>query len=538
MSEQSVILDPYGRPLPKRPERREVAEPTLTGVRSIWHDPIASGLTPERLARVLRESAEPGGDIRDYLTLAEEIEEREPHYRSVVSTRKLAMRAIQPVVEAASEEKADVEIADAVRKLVATPAFRSTIVDLCDGLAKGFSVVEMMWTTTESRWAIGRFKWRDPRMFQFDQLTGTELRLREDGNIDGVPLPPAKFITHIPKLKSGVPIRGGFARVAMWMFMLKSFSLKDWMNFLDVYGIPWRIGKWHPGASDKDKAALLRAVSSIASDGAAIIPESMVIELLEAKGSRSTDAFEKLCKYLDLSMSKLVLGQTTTVDAISGGHAVSKEHQEVRRELLTADADELAATLQRDMIEPFVLFNYGLPQNGMPLLTLPVVEPEDTKAMMEVVTAFVDRGGKISAAEVRDRIGFADPDDGEDLLHPKGGAVEDDDSGDTGARRPPSKAPALNRVPCPSCGRVHLALNRQGSVAELDRMAGDLANDWEAVLPPIIDPLIALARECGSFEELLERLPSVAGQMDSAELRDQLARAMAIARGLGDVSDE
>lgn len=536
MAEQSTILDPYGRPFPARPERREVAEPTLTGVRSIWHDPIASGLTPERLARVLRDSAEPGGDIRDYLTLAEEIEEREPHYRSVVTTRKLAMRAISPVVEAATEEKADVEIADAVRKLVATPAFRTTIVDLCDGLAKGYSVVEMMWSTTEDRWAIGRFKWRDPRMFQFDRLTATELRLREDGNIDGVPLPPAKFITHVPKLKSGIPIRGGFARVAMWMFMLKSFSMKDWMNFLDVYGIPWRIGKWHPGAGDKDKAALLRAVSSIASDGAAIIPESMVIELLEAKGSRSTDAFEKLCKYLDLSMSKLVLGQTTTVDAVSGGHAVSKEHQEVRRELLAADADELAATLQRDMVEPFVLFNYGLPPNGMPLLTLPVVEPEDTKAMMDVVTAFVDRGGKISAAEVRDRIGFDDPSDDEDLLHPKGSAAEDDDGSEPA--KPASKASALNRVPCPSCGGFHLALNRQGSLGEIDRMADDLAGDWEAVLPPIVDPLLALARECSSFEELLERLPSVAGKMDSAELRDQLAKAMAIARGLGDASDE
>jgi phage gp29-like protein len=520
MSDTPTILDAYGRPLPKRPETREVAEPTLTGVRSLWQEPVASGLTPERLARVLRQSAESGGDTREYLTLAEEIEERELHYRSVLSTRKLALRAIVPVVEAASTDKADVEIADAVRKLVATPAFRGVIVDLCDGLAKGYSVVEMLWSTTASSWMISGFEWRDPRMFQFDRTTGMKLRLREDGNIDGQPLQPAKFIVHLPKLKSGQPIRGGLARVAMWAFMLKSFSLKDWMNFLDVYGIPWRIGKWHPGASKDDKSALLRAVANIASDGAAIIPQAMIIELLEARGSKQTDAFEKLCKYLDLLISKLVLGQTTTVDAVSGGHAVSKEHQEVRRELLKADADELAATIQRDMVEPFVLYNFGVPKNGMPLLTLPVTEPEDIKAMMEVLRDFVDRGGRVSEAEVRDRIGFGDPGADEVLLQPR----------TTGQRQ------ALNRMRCVDCGGVHdVSLNRERTLTETDRLAQDYADDWREVMPPIVDPLLALARECGSFEELLERLPSAARRMDSSALADRLAKATAIARGLGDV---
>jgi len=517
----STIVDQYGRPLPKRPEPREVAAPTLTGVRSIWNEPVASGLTPQRLARVLRQSAEPGGDTHEYLTLAEEIEEREPHYRSVITTRKLALRAIVPVVEAASTEKADVEIADAVRHLVETPAFRSAILDLCDGFSKGYSAVEMMWQTSASAWSINALKWRDPRMFQFDRVTGMELRLREDGNIDGVPLPPAKFIVHVPKLKSGLPIRSGLARVAMWMFMLKSFSMKDWMNFLDVYGIPWRIGKWHLGASKDDKSALLRAVANIASDGAAIIPQAMIIELLEAKGSKQTDAFEKLCRYLDLLMSKLVLGQTTTVDAVSGGHAVSKEHQEVRREIATADADELAATLQRDMVEPFVFYNYGMPKNGMPLITLPVSQPEDLKAMMDVVTAFVDRGGRISEAELRDRIGFSDPGDDEAVLSPRTGA---------------GVASAQNRMRCVSCGGTHaVSLNRDAGLGNVDQLAEDYASEWREVLPPIVDPLIALARECSSFEELMQKLPQAAKTMDSSQLENLMARATAIARGLGDV---
>lgn len=532
MTEKSAILDPFGIPFPKRPEVREIAMPTEVGVRSIWNEPVATGLTPQRLSRVMRESAMPGGDTRDYLTLAEEIEEREPHYRSVLTTRKLALRAITPEVKAASDDKIDVEIADAVRRLVVTPAFRGAIVDLCDGISKGYSVVELMWTHGSDFWSVSGFKWRDPRLFQFDRVTGSRLLLREDGNLEGATLPPAKFITHVPKLKSGIPIRNGVARVAMWMFMLKSFSLKDWMSFLDVYGIPWRIGKWHAGATEDDKRALMRAVAGIASDGAAIVPESMVIELLEAKGSSSTDAFEKICKYLDILMSKLVLGQTTTVDAISGGHAVSKEHQEVRRELLAADADELAATLQRDLVEPFVHFNFGLPKNGLPTLALPVVEPEDLKALMDVVKEFVDRGGRISESEMRDRIGFADPDADEAILHPVGKRAAAEAPPDGGKR-------ALNRARrCPDCGGFHgVALNRAGidHDAEIDALA-ERYGDWD-VVDPIVAPLVALAREARSFEELMQRLPDAARKLKSDELMTRLALATSIARGLGDLAD-
>ena len=548
MTEPATILGPDGRPLPRRPITAEVATPQISGVRSVWTQPVAAGLSPERLARILRDAAEPGGDTRDYLTLAEEIEEREPHYRAVLTTRKLALRGLKPVVEAASEDGSDVAIADAVRALVETPAFRTCIVDLADGLAKGYSVVELMWETGAAAWAIGGFRWRDPRFFQFDRVAGTEIRLRQDGSVDGLPLPPAKFIVHVPKLKSGIPIRGGLARAAVWMFMLKSFSLKDWMAFLDVYGIPWRIGKWHAGASEEDKRALLRAVSHIAADGAAIVPESMVIEFLEAKAASNSDAFERICKYLDTLVSKLVLGQTTTTDAISGGHAVSKEHQEVRLELLAADADELAATVQRDMVVPFVHFNFGLPPNGLPQLTLPVLEPEDLKALMQVTGEFVDRGGRVSAAEVRDKLGWADPDEGEEVLRPiarggpAGGEAEGAETASNHARRCP-RCGGTHSLPSPASGGGSgrgLALHRAGALdveAELDALIA-VADDWEPMLRPIVGPLTALARDATSFEELLRRLPHGAfgaAGMSSAELVKRLERATAIARGLGDV---
>ncbi len=79
------ILGPDGRPVRKQELTREAAHPTLTGVRQVWNgESMASGLTPERLAALLRSAAE--GSRRDFLTLAEEMEERDPHYGAVLTT--------------------------------------------------------------------------------------------------------------------------------------------------------------------------------------------------------------------------------------------------------------------------------------------------------------------------------------------------------------------------------------------------------------------------------------------------------------------
>ncbi|MFP3490946.1 DUF935 family protein, partial [Staphylococcus sp. SIMBA_130] len=73
-------------------------------------------------------------DGHDYLTLAEEMEEREPHYASVLGTRKRAVSGLDVVVESASDDPADVRLADAVRDLVRDAVFGDLIEDLLDAL--------------------------------------------------------------------------------------------------------------------------------------------------------------------------------------------------------------------------------------------------------------------------------------------------------------------------------------------------------------------------------------------------------------------
>ena len=75
------------------------------------------------------------------------MEERDPHYSTQLRTRKLAVTGLVPTVEAASDDKKDQALADAVRELIRAPQFSDCLFDLQDGLGKGYSVIEIIWDT-------------------------------------------------------------------------------------------------------------------------------------------------------------------------------------------------------------------------------------------------------------------------------------------------------------------------------------------------------------------------------------------------------
>jgi len=306
----STILGPDGRPIEKRVLSKEVASPTIAGVRRVHEERVATHLTPEKLATVLRSAAE--GNGRDYLTLAEEMQERYLHYASQIQTRRLAIESVEPTVEAAAG--IDSKIVDFVKELVDDGNLIDAMGDLTDGIPKGYAASEIVWEYERGRLRPVAFIERDQRFFQFDRLSLRDLRLAVDGSIEGEELKPAKFLRHLPRTKTGIPLRRGLARAAAWAFMIQSFGLQDWAGFSEVYGMPLRVGKYHAGASEADKRTLLRAVAAIANDAAAIIPDGMDIAFHAVAGNHGEAVFAGLLEYCDKQISKLVVGQTMTSD--------------------------------------------------------------------------------------------------------------------------------------------------------------------------------------------------------------------------------
>jgi len=520
-----TLVDQYGQPLQRELLTREVGGPTLAGVRSPLAGYPADGLTPDRLANILRE-ADQGEPLR-YFELAEIIEERDLHYAGVMATRKRSVAQIDITVEAASDDARDVAMADMVRDWLKRDELADEMFDILDAIGKGVSFTEIIWDTSAGQWRPNRLEWRDPRWFTFASrdLRTPLLRGGIDGTETAVPLPAFKFITTQIKAKSGLPIRSGLARLAVWSWMFKAYTQRDWAIFTQTYGQPVRLGKFHEGATKEDKATLFRAVANIAGDCAAIIPSSMEMEFVEAKNvTAGSELYERRADWLDRQVSKAVLGQTTTTDAISGGHAVSQEHRQVQEDIETADCKSVSAVLNRDLIRAWIDLEFG-PQKAYPRLVIARPKREDLSQLTDSLAKLVPLGLRVGQSEVRDKFGLSEPGADEQVLAPAGPQ--------------PTPEPEPAAVPRPA-----IAAQAEEPATPL-HPAGQIARAMQRAGQPPIDEMTAsigvMLERATDLGELREMLSAAFGTLDGrAALAEVIAGGIAAAQaaGMADAAEE
>ena len=457
-----ALLDSYGRPIQYEMLREEQAAPTLAGIRNIYSIIDSSiGLTPQKIIGVLRQAE--FGDPWLYLELAERMEEKDELYQGVLHTRKMAVSQLELAITPASVAPADIADAEFVEEVLLDGGIdlHDAIFEMLDALGKGFSATEIIWDITGRNFKTGRpqwiptaLKWRDPRWFMFDWISGEQLLVRDihrdardmpfgqgqpllnplnlrivsDGGASHAiglqpatePLAPFKFITHITKAKAGLPIRGGLARVAMWNYLFRNYILKDFVTFCEVFGQPLRLGKYGAGATEQDKSLLLQAVANIGTDAAAIIPDSMTIEFEKvAQTGDSSRLYRDALEYLDRRLTIAILGQelTTALPNGAGSRAAAEVHDVVRRDIATDDARRLAATLNRDLIKPLVDLNRGA-RVRYPKIKFAFEDQQGLEQLASALGAFIDRGLPVTQRAILDKFGLSAPGRDEPILHP------------------------------------------------------------------------------------------------------------------------
>lgn len=533
-----MLYDHLGRPVQTGDLKRELAGPTLAGVRTVWDQTTASGLTPYALAGLLAEAA--AGDATSYLTLAEEMEERDLHYRCEIGKRRLAVTRLEATVEAASDDPKDEELADQVRELTRRDGFRFLCADLMDALGKGYSVCEILWDRA-GQWWPDRYLWRDPRWFVFDRLGRQELRLLDEANsTDGLALAPYKFVAHVPRLKTGIPIRQGIARVAAWAWMCKNFAVKDWMAFAETYGMPLRLGKYGAGASSEDIAVLKLAVANLGSDAAAVIPDSMMVEFVESTkggGSGGHELYQKLADWLDKQVSRGILGQTATTEGTAGKLGNEDAQAEVREDIRDDDAWQLAATLNRDLVQPFIDLNWG-PQQRYPQLQLRAQDQDDLTLLVSALEKLVPLGLKVEQSVIRDKFGLPEPEDDAEILGVPAPAVapaafereavEPSSQKPAAAARPEEEAQELNSFKRNSSEQQGRFTPEQQALEDLaDRaMAGVDLSANEA-------RIVSAVQAAATWEEAIEALLALWPELDMDTLTEMVERATVAAEMFG-----
>ena len=283
----SLLIDQFGRPIPRELTQRqqmrmladEISPAGAMYARPPFSGHLAFGMDPAQLGALVRASDE--GSTLGFMTLAEEVEELYPHYAAVLGTRKRAVCQLPITVDAAGDSPSEQLHAEYVRDWLSTGVLQGALFNICDAMGKGYSVCEIIWETGPRGFRPAALKWRTPRWFEVSWSDGETIWLRtEEGFAD---LVPHKFLVHHHPYKSGLVQRGGLTRAVVFLWLYSAYTQRDWQLFGQGYGLPLRLGRYGPEASDDDKKVLWRAVSSIAGDVAAIVPKSMEVEFVEAK---------------------------------------------------------------------------------------------------------------------------------------------------------------------------------------------------------------------------------------------------------------
>ncbi len=497
-----MLYDHAGRPIRTAELKGEPQTARLSHLHREFAEHPSRGLTPAKLARIFEDAER--GDLIAQAQLAEDMEEKDAHLYAELQKRKLAVLAVdwdlRPPPEASAREK---EQTAHLETLLRALPFDDLLLDLAAGILPGYAAIEIAWDYSGGQWQPQGLHYRPADWFMTAEGGRDELLLRTpDGQ--GAALRPWGWILHRHRAKSGYVARAGLTRVLAWPFLFRNYAARDLAEFLEIYGLPMRLGHYPTGSSAEEKATLMRAVVGVGHAAAGIIPESMRIEFQEAAKGAS-DPFTAMMDWAEKSMSKAILGGTLGSQTDGGGaYALGEIHDRMRLEIRRADLRQIAQTLTHQLVLPLARLNTGL--SRAPLLVFDAEEPEDVKLYAESLPKLAQAGLKIPARWVREKLKIPAPEEGEEIME--------------------AQSPFAAMKTAAAAARP---VARDAQALQLARL------EQEAQAP--IDDMVAVIRrkveEAESLEELRDSLLDVWPDMDGGQLAEAMAQALAAAAMAG-----
>lgn len=466
---------------------------------------------------------------------------RDSEVSSALQKRILSVIGREWDVVPASEDAADVEIADFVREVFKGFAFDDFRKVLMTGLVLGYKPAEIMWKyADDGSVVIKEIIGKASRRFVFD-LQGNPRLLSLQNMIEGVAVPDRKFIIYRNVSANGSYYGDGLGKSIFWPWWFRKNGIKFWAIFSDKFGSPTAVGKYPAGTPKDKQAELLAAIAAIQQETGIAIPDNMVIDLLEATRNGSVNTYVSFCGYMDKQIVKVILGHSAATEATAGKLGNDQTADQTRQDYLKADADSLCECLNESVVRWLVDYNFPGVQ-VYPKVWIRTEPEKDLKALADrdkVLT--VDIGLPVGLDYFYTTYNIPAPKEGEELVVPQktsGAQQACPNCGQSGDQ--PGKA---NAQACPDCGSNAATKQGDGQLmckdcgscfAEpqpamrqdvCDALTANLLN--RANLDPMIDKIKELTGQVSSLEELKSRLLEVYNGMNPVDLGNLMQRGFA-----------
>ncbi len=525
-----TLVDPWGRPV----STKALARP------QVQRRPSAStpafGADPDRLVSLFKKADD--GDPRELQQLLAEVEARDGHFGGVLETRRRALTRLAWRAVAKTDDVAEVEIAEAVqRDILDAPWFKPLVRSMLDALVKGWSVCSITWATGDV-WKPSEVRWVDPVMTAVDPADDQRLMWRvpkAETQLEAIE--PYTAVVHAASDPSGPLYRRGLGRALAILYSAKRLGFQCWQTFVELYGVARPVATYTDALTDDELGKLQADLDGWQHAGWLTKPHGVTLDFPEpTRDSTGTPPHESLARWCDEQASKRIVGQTLTSDSgQNGSRALGAVHERVAEVIVEGDAGDIAATVMRDLVEPYVRLNYGM---DAPLPTIgALLEAGGQKAFqLEVMKAMLPFGLEVEQSVVRDLAGLPEPAPGASILRSKAAGVQ------AGAATSAASKVAKRRreewrarYPGSAVGKLAAEPDAEDII---DRDGGTAAGEaWRPDMQPFVDAVAAAGDKSTSFEDFLGKLAGET-EVDASEYTRNLAEWTVRARGLGDGTDK
>jgi len=449
-----------------------------------------------------------GGGNANGLKLYDELE-RDPKVWETLQKRKLALtsRNWKVAPPEGDTSRAAKKAADMVSAQLTAMGFDQLTTNMLDATLKGISVHEIMWRREGSEIVADEAIDVQPWVLQF-KLNPDEdeylfarcgVRLLTPRNSsDGEKVPHRKFLIHRFGAKYNNPWGLGLGTRLFWPVFFKRQGIQFWLAFAERFGSPVPVGKYPNNATAGEKSTLRAALRAFQQEASIMVPQGMEITLLEAAKS-GIDTYDRLCKYMDDQSAGVVLGKSGGVG--SGGQLAANItiENEVRLELVKADADLLSDTLRRQLVRWII--DYNMPGAPYPNIMRVIDEPADLDKLASTKKTLFEMGFKPTLESIQQDFG--------------GDYIE----------LPPaaSKAGASAAIATPEFAEAATPADQAAVDALLSSLAG---GPLQAMMEKMLSPVIAAVRASGDHQAALEKLTELFPDVPLDDLQQSLARAL------------
>lgn len=306
-------------------------------------------------------------------------------------------------------------------------------------------------------------------------------------------------------------------------WLSKTYALMDWNRYSEFYGGPTRVGRSPVGADADDRRAFAADLAALASDSAIVVPEGWTIELLEAKGGGSIDVFQRLIDWADKAISIAILGQNLTTDVEGGSLAAAQVHENVRADLVQADAEVLATSAHNHVVTWWAEFNYGR-RDLAPWPSWDTTPPADERELAEALASRATALLTLSTAQLQTGLPIDWPALASQLGIPliEGAPVQV-------PQAIGHAASAVRGLRLASGDDIDSARGFARGQLYTDRLIDVNTARGAAALRPVIDRVIDLVMSASSYDELRGQLLDSYADLDVDDLAELTESALVLA---------